>query len=131
MLKRTNKKKNDSKTYAEYINYLGQYANYPAESFSSAAENIFTSEELTAWEERLRIDKDFDFYVDGMLELDDTGRIQFKSNERLSKEGKKFMIILLEFLVGLMKILMDVLDDGFLQNMMKTILNTVYEKKFL
>ena len=83
------KKKNDSKTYAEYINYLGQYANYPAESFSSAAENIFTSEELTAWEERLRIDKDFDFYVDGILELDDTGRIQFKSNERLSKEGKK------------------------------------------
>lgn len=83
------KKKNDSKTYAEYINYLGQYANYPAESFSSAAENIFTSEELTAWEERLRTDKDFDFYIDGMLELDDTGRIQFKSNERLSKEGKK------------------------------------------
>lgn len=99
--------------------------------FSSAAENIFTSEELTAWEERLRTDKDFDFYIDGMLELDDTGRIQFKSNERLSKEGKKVYDYIIGVPRRLMKILMDVLDDGFLQNMMKTILNTVYEKKFL
>ena len=83
------KKKNNCKTYAEYINYLGQYANFPAESFSSASENIFSSEELSAWEEKLRVDNDLKFYVDGMLEKDDTGRVQFKSNKRLISEGKK------------------------------------------
>lgn len=83
------KKKNNCKTYAEYINYLGQYANFPAESFSSASENIFSSEELSAWEEKLRVDNDLKFYVDGMLEKDDTGKVQFKSNKRLISEGKK------------------------------------------
>ena len=82
-------KKENCKTYAEYINYLGQYANFPAESFSSASENIFSSEELSAWEERLRVDNDLKFYVDGVLEKDDTGRVQFKSNKRLISEGKK------------------------------------------
>lgn len=82
-------KKANSKTYAEYINYLGQYANFPGETFSSAKENIFTSDELSAWEERLRIDTDLHFYVDGMLEEDDTGKVSFKSNERLYAEGKK------------------------------------------
>ena len=82
------KKKENCKTYAEYINYLGQYANFPAESFSSASENIFSSEELSAWEERLRIDNDLKFYVDGMLEEDGTGKVQFKTNKRLISEGK-------------------------------------------
>ena len=83
------KKKENCKTYAEYINYLGQYANFPAESFSSASENIFSSEELSAWEEKLRVDNDLKFYVDGMLEKDDTGKVQFKSNKRLISEKKK------------------------------------------
>ena len=83
------KKKESSKTYAEYINYLGQYANFPAESFSSASENIFSSEELSAWEEKLRVDNDLHFYVDGVLEEDDTGKVQFKSNARLHQEGKQ------------------------------------------
>lgn len=83
------KKKDNSKTYAEYINYLGQYANFPSESFSSATENIFSSEELTLWEERLRIDSDLHFYVDGVLEEDSTKHIQFKSNARIRSEGKK------------------------------------------
>lgn len=87
--KERNRKKETTKTYAEYINYLGQYANLPSESFSSAAENLFSSEELTAWEERLRNDTDFNFYVDGMLEEDELGNIQFKSNQRLAKENKK------------------------------------------
>lgn len=83
------KKKESVKKYSDYINYLGQYANFPAESFSSASENIFSSEELSAWEDRLRVDNDLHFYVDGMLELDDTGNVQFKSNARLHSEGKK------------------------------------------
>lgn len=82
-------KKNNSKTYAEYINYLGQYALMPSESFSSASENIFTSDELIAWEDRLRVDSDLHFYVDGMLEENDSGNIVFKSNARLHQEGKK------------------------------------------
>ena len=83
------KKKESVKKYSDYINYLGQYANFPAESFSSASENIFSSEELSAWEDRLRVDSDLHFYVDGMLELDDRNIIQFKSNTRLHSEGKK------------------------------------------
>ena len=83
------KKKESVKKYSDYINYLGQYANFPAESFSSASENIFSSEELSAWEDRLRVDNDLHFYVDGMLELDDTGNVRFKSNARLHSEGKK------------------------------------------
>lgn len=81
-------KKESAKTYAEYINYLGQYALFPAESFSSATENIFSSEELTAWETRLRLDPDFRFYIDGQLERIN-GVVSFKSNVRLAKEGKK------------------------------------------
>lgn len=83
------KKRESVKTYADYINYLGQYANFPAESFSSATENIFSSEELTAWEEKLRIDNDLKFYVDGILEEDETGKVRFKSNKRLITENKK------------------------------------------
>ena len=83
------KKKETVKKYSDYINYLGQYANFPAESFSSASENIFSSEELSAWEDRLRVDSDLHFYVDGMLEEDITGQILFKSNERLHTENKK------------------------------------------
>ena len=81
-------KKESAKTYAEYINYLGQYALFPAESFSSATENIFSSEELTAWETRLRLEPDFRFYIDGQLERVN-GVVSFKSNVRLAKEGKK------------------------------------------
>lgn len=81
-------KKETSKTYAEYINYLGQYALFPAESFSSATENIFSSEELTAWETRLRLEPDFRFYIDGQLERIN-GVVSFKTNVRLDKEGKK------------------------------------------
>lgn len=82
-------KKNNVKKYSDYINYLGQYANFPAESFSSASENIFSSEELTAWEDRLRIDTDLHFYVDGNLEIDEKGKVIFKSNAKLHSENKK------------------------------------------
>lgn len=78
-----------SKTYAEYINYLGQYANYPSESFSSATENIFSSEELTEWENRLRIDSDLQFYVDGVLIDNGTGKIEFISNKQARLKGIK------------------------------------------
>ena len=83
------KKKESVKKYSDYINYLGQYANFPAESFSSASENIFSSEELSAWEDRLRVDSDLHLYVDGMLELDNSNKVVFKTNERLHAEGKK------------------------------------------
>ena len=83
------KKKESVKKYSDYINYLGQYANFPAESFSSASENIFSSEELSAWEDRLRVDSDLHFYVDGMLELNHNNVVEFKTNARLHAEGKK------------------------------------------
>lgn len=83
------KKKESAKTFAEYINYLGQYANFPAESFSSASENIFSSEALTRWEEKLRTDDTLKFYVDGMVELDATNKVVFKSNARIRQENRK------------------------------------------
>ena len=82
-------KKESAKTYSEYINYLGQYANYPSESFSSATENIFSSEELTEWENRLRIDSDLHFYVDGVLEENEVGTVQFISNKQYAMRGNK------------------------------------------
>lgn len=81
-------KKQTCKKYSDYINYLGQYANFPGESFSSASENIFSSEELTEWEEKLKNDNDYKFYVDGMLEMVN-GKPQFKTNARLVSEGKQ------------------------------------------
>ena len=80
-------KKASSKSYADYINYLGQYALMPSESFSSASENIFSSEELTAWEDRLRIDSDLRFFTDGMFD-ESKGKLEFVSNARLAAEGK-------------------------------------------
>ena len=80
-------KKSSSKSYADYINYLGQYALMPSESFSSASENIFSSEELTAWEDRLRIDSDLRFFTDGMFD-ESKGKLEFISNARLAAEGK-------------------------------------------
>ena len=82
-------KKANVKTYSEYINYLGQYANFPSESFSSASENIFSSEELTEWENRLRIDSDLHFYVDGILEENEIGQVSFISNKQAALKGHK------------------------------------------
>lgn len=87
-LKERKVKRETAKTYSDYINYLGQYALSPNESFSSTSENIFSSEELTKWEDTLRMDSDKHFHVDGMLE-ENNGRIEFKSNKRLVSEGKK------------------------------------------
>ena len=60
----------------------------PAESFSSATENLFSSEELMAWEERLRIDNAFKFYSDGWL-FEKNGIVEFKTNARIEAEGGK------------------------------------------
>ena len=83
-------KKENSKTFAEYINYLGQRALFPAESFSSASENIFSSEVLNHWEDRLRVDNSFKFYIDGWLFDDGVGGVTFKSNVRIRTEMPDF-----------------------------------------
>lgn len=89
------KKKDNSKTYSEYINYIGQYANFPSESFSNTSENIFSSEELTAWEERLRVDTDLKFYVDGQLEEDAAKKVSFISNKQIAaKHGDVYDYII-------------------------------------
>ncbi len=92
-------KKKTAKTFAEYINYLGQYANMPSESFSSTTENIFSSEELMTWEERLRTDNAFAFYVDGML-FDKGSKVEFKTNTRIEAEGGKHNIDFFDWING-------------------------------
>lgn len=92
-------KKDSSKSFADYINYLGQYANMPSESFSSTTENIFTSEKLLAWEETLKNDNTYHFYIDGMFYEEDN-KVVFKSNERKAKEGGKLNVDYYEWIQG-------------------------------
>ena len=80
-------KKKTAKTFAEYLNYLGQRALFPAESFSSANENIFSSEALNKFEDKLRVDNSYKFYTDGELFEDETKKIYFKSNARIRIEN--------------------------------------------
>lgn len=80
-------KKKTAKTFAEYLNYLGQRALFPAESFSSASENIFSSEALNKFEDKLRIDNSYKFYTDGELFEDGSKKIYFKSNDRIRIEN--------------------------------------------
>ncbi len=80
-------KKKTAKTFAEYLNYLGQRALFPAESFSSASENIFSSEALNKFEDKLRVDNSYKFYTDGDLFEDGSKKIYFKSNARIRIEN--------------------------------------------
>lgn len=93
------KKKETAKTFADYINYLGQYALMPTESFSSATENLFSSEELMTWEERLRIDNAFKFYVDGWL-FENNGKVEFRTNARIEAEGGKYKVDYWDWIEG-------------------------------
>ena len=93
------KKKKTAKTFAEYINYLGQYANMPSESFSSTTENLFSSGELMVWEERLRSDNAFNFYVDGWL-YDKGETVEFKPNARIEAEGGKHNVDYWDWIEG-------------------------------
>lgn len=81
------KKKETAKTFSEYLNYLGQRALFPVESFSSASENIFSSEALNKFEDKLRVDNSYKFYTDGELFEDGTKKIYFKSNARIRIEN--------------------------------------------
>lgn len=81
------KKKKTAKTFSEYLNYLGQRALFPAESFSSASENIFSSEALNKFEDKLRVDNSYKFYTDGELFEDGLKKIYFKSNARIKIEN--------------------------------------------
>lgn len=93
------KKKDSAKTFADYINYLGQYALMPAESFSSATENLFSSEKLLNWEERLRTDNSFKFYSDGWL-FEKDGKVEFKTNARIEAEGGKHNVNYWDWIEG-------------------------------
>ena len=95
-------KKETAKTFADYINYLGQYANMPSESFSSTTENLFSSEQLMAWEERLRTDNTYKIYVDGtvMENPKDKREVIFKPNARIAAEGGKRNVDYYEWIEG-------------------------------
>lgn len=78
--------KEKAKTFADYINYLGQRALTPSESFSSATENVFVGEAFIQWENILRVDDEYKFYVDGQTFFNN-GTVSFKSNIRIKKEN--------------------------------------------
>lgn len=83
------KKRKEAKSFADYLGYIGQRALFPAESFSSASENIFVGERLTQWEDKLRVDSSYKFYVDGQLFQSEGGKVTFKSNVRIKQEDHK------------------------------------------
>ena len=93
------RKRRTAKTFSEYINYLGQYANMPCESFNSTTENIFSSEELLAWEERLRTNNDFNFYTDGML-FEINNNIVFRSNANIEAGGGRHNVDFFDWITG-------------------------------
>ena len=97
--KERKEKKDSSKSFADYINYLGQYANMPSESFSSTTENIFTSEKLLLWEETLKNDNTYHFYTDGKF-VEEENNVIFKSNERIRKEGGKLNVDYYDWIEG-------------------------------
>ena len=87
--------KKNNKSFSKYISYCGQYANMPAESFSSVSENIFSSElgdALDAWETELRMsDIHKRTYLDGkFIKVDD--KVSFITNERIAATGGKFNV---------------------------------------
>lgn len=101
--KEREEKRRDAKTFAEYINYLGQYANMPGESFSSASENLFSSEELLTWEETLRSSDEIRrMAVDGWLFEDPTNpnKVIFKTNARIEAEGGRFNVDFWDYIKG-------------------------------
>lgn len=97
--KERKEKKDNSKSFADYINYLGQYANMPSESFSSTTENIFTSEKLLLWEETLKNDNTYHFYTDGKF-VEEENKVIFKTNERIRKEGGKLNVDYYDWIEG-------------------------------
>ena len=92
-------KKETAKTFADYINYLGQYANKPSESFSSITENLFSSEQLTIWEETLKTDSSLKFYTDGLL-FEKGDKVEFRSNARIEAEGGKHNVDFWDYIEG-------------------------------
>lgn len=94
-------KKESSKTFSDYINYLGQYANMPSESFSSTSENLFSSEALMNWEEILKNDPAYtDIADDGMFFEDINHKVIFKTNARIKAEGGKFNVDYFDWIQG-------------------------------
>ena len=94
-------KKESSKTFSDYINYLGQYANMPSESFSSTSENLFSSEALMNWEEILKNDPAYiDIADDGMFFEDINHKVIFKTNARIKAEGGNFNVDYFDWIQG-------------------------------
>uniref|UniRef100_A0AAU8MKI7 Terminase large subunit n=1 Tax=Geladintestivirus 4 TaxID=3233136 RepID=A0AAU8MKI7_9CAUD len=94
-------KKESSKSFSDYINYLGQYANMPSESFSSTSENLFSSEALMNWEEILKNDPAYtDISDDGMFFETIEHKVIFKTNARIKAEGGKFNVDYFDWIEG-------------------------------
>ncbi len=73
-------------TIEEWLAYVGQRANKPAEAFKTATQNIFSSPGLSKHIANLQTDSSLSYHRDGMLfEIDN--KIIFKTNAELKAEG--------------------------------------------
>lgn len=76
-------------TISEYIIYVGQRANTPAEAFKLGTENIFSSVELTDHYSRLLANSANIKYRDGILEEKEDKEVTFITHEELKAIGRK------------------------------------------
>jgi hypothetical protein len=90
----------ENNTFDKFINYLGQYAIYPSESFSSARENVFIKPQLLDWERDLQNNPEYNFYTDGHFVMDKKGNVEFVSNTVAEREGLKFGIDWFNYIVN-------------------------------
>lgn len=77
-------------TFDKFINYLGQYALYPAESFSNAKENVFIKPPLLDWERELATNPNYLFYSDGLFTDNKKKGLQFINNDVAEKSNMMF-----------------------------------------
>jgi hypothetical protein len=83
--KKEGKAGDSNETYEEYIS---KYSNNPEESLTYSSTSILASDESRRHQERLSLDRELQFYTDGMV-LHENGKRAFKSNSYLLANGYK------------------------------------------
>jgi hypothetical protein len=80
-----------SKPLSDYIVYVGQRANTPAEAFRGGVENIFSSPDLDYHVKSIENDPLAQYYRDGMI-IDEGGKDVFKTNGQLKELNQTKLI---------------------------------------
>ena len=77
------------KPLGDYIKYISQYSIKPSESFSGDVSNIFSSPELVAHRDSLKVNDTEKFYTDGTV-YKENNKWVFKSNNWISSQPEAY-----------------------------------------